>query len=155
MKCRYCNVALAPLRSLTDGEFCCDEHRQAFEGRGAHRAGGSRGILEPAGDKSSYSTDHTASDQSASNDLRAMAQNLNAFDFQSSNSTLERSSSAPGPEAGFSASAELSPAVESPRVAVEPEPAGYIPAWSMGPETNVESEPNFSVAEAYTDESSS
>jgi len=30
MKCRYCNVALAPLRSLTDGEFCCDDHREAF-----------------------------------------------------------------------------------------------------------------------------
>src|SRR5579864_2218052 len=30
MKCRYCNIALAPLRSLTDGEFCCDDHRQAF-----------------------------------------------------------------------------------------------------------------------------
>jgi hypothetical protein len=29
MKCRYCNIALAPLRSLTDGEFCCDEHRKA------------------------------------------------------------------------------------------------------------------------------
>ena len=31
MKCRYCNNTLAPLRSLTDGEFCCDEHRMAFE----------------------------------------------------------------------------------------------------------------------------
>ena len=30
MKCRYCNIALAPLRSLTDGEFCCDEHRRTF-----------------------------------------------------------------------------------------------------------------------------
>ena len=30
MKCRYCNVVLAPLRSLTDGEFCSDEHRQTF-----------------------------------------------------------------------------------------------------------------------------
>jgi hypothetical protein len=30
MKCRYCNMALAPLRSLTDGEFCCDDHRHAF-----------------------------------------------------------------------------------------------------------------------------
>ena len=33
MKCRYCNIALAPLRSLTDGEFCCDEHRVAFAER--------------------------------------------------------------------------------------------------------------------------
>ena len=30
MKCRHCNVVLAPLRSLTDGEFCSDEHRQTF-----------------------------------------------------------------------------------------------------------------------------
>jgi hypothetical protein len=30
MKCRFCNVVLAPLRSLTDGEFCCDDHRAAF-----------------------------------------------------------------------------------------------------------------------------
>src|SRR5215472_7045322 len=30
MKCRYCQVTLSPLRSLTDGEFCCDEHRAAF-----------------------------------------------------------------------------------------------------------------------------
>jgi hypothetical protein len=33
MKCQYCNIALAPLRSLTDGEFCCDEHRVAFAER--------------------------------------------------------------------------------------------------------------------------
>jgi len=31
MRCRYCNTALAPSRSLGDGEFCCDDHRQAFE----------------------------------------------------------------------------------------------------------------------------
>jgi hypothetical protein len=31
MKCRYCNVVLAPLRSLTDGEFCCDDHRETFQ----------------------------------------------------------------------------------------------------------------------------
>jgi hypothetical protein len=30
MLCRLCNAKLAPLRSLTDGEFCCDEHRQSF-----------------------------------------------------------------------------------------------------------------------------
>ncbi len=30
MRCRYCNIALAPLRSLADGEFCCDDHREAF-----------------------------------------------------------------------------------------------------------------------------
>ena len=32
-KCRYCDSLLAPLRSLTDGEFCCDEHRSAFFAR--------------------------------------------------------------------------------------------------------------------------
>jgi len=32
MTCKYCNCKLAPLRSLTDGEFCSDEHRQAFQG---------------------------------------------------------------------------------------------------------------------------
>lgn len=31
MRCRYCHIALAPLRSLADGEFCCDDHRDAFE----------------------------------------------------------------------------------------------------------------------------
>ena len=31
MKCKYCNGKLAPLRSLTDGEFCSDEHRQAHQ----------------------------------------------------------------------------------------------------------------------------
>jgi hypothetical protein len=35
MRCRYCNTALAPSRSLVDGEFCCDDHRQAFETEGA------------------------------------------------------------------------------------------------------------------------
>ena len=35
MKCRYCNIALAPLRTLTNGEFCSDEHRAAFDERGA------------------------------------------------------------------------------------------------------------------------
>jgi hypothetical protein len=31
MRCRYCNTALAPSRTFVDGEFCCDDHRQAFE----------------------------------------------------------------------------------------------------------------------------
>jgi hypothetical protein len=30
MRCRYCNIALAPLRNLASDEFCCDEHRDAF-----------------------------------------------------------------------------------------------------------------------------
>jgi hypothetical protein len=29
--CRYCNTTLSPLRSLTDGEFCCDDHRRVFQ----------------------------------------------------------------------------------------------------------------------------
>jgi hypothetical protein len=31
MRCRYCQIALAPSRSFVDGEFCCDDHRLAFE----------------------------------------------------------------------------------------------------------------------------
>jgi hypothetical protein len=31
MRCRYCNIVLAPLRSLANDEFCCDEHRVAFQ----------------------------------------------------------------------------------------------------------------------------
>lgn len=30
MRCRYCNIALAPMRTLANDEFCCDEHREAF-----------------------------------------------------------------------------------------------------------------------------
>ena len=30
MTCKYCSSQLAPLRRLTDGEFCSDEHRQAY-----------------------------------------------------------------------------------------------------------------------------
>ena len=44
MKCRYCNIALAPLRSLTDGEFCCDDHRHAFSEETAART---EVLLEP------------------------------------------------------------------------------------------------------------
>src|SRR5579864_7144884 len=107
MKCRYCNVALAPLRSLTDGEFCCDEHRQAFEGGGAHRGDGAPAAPEPAGDQFSYHTEQTAS-----NDLHAMAQNLNAFDFQSSSRALRPSSPAAGSGVEFSGSAESNPVQE-------------------------------------------
>jgi len=35
MRCRHCHIALAPLRSLADGEFCCDDHRYLFEQRAA------------------------------------------------------------------------------------------------------------------------
>ena len=41
MTCKYCNGKLAPLRSLTDGEFCSDQHRYAFyqgQTRGAAEA---------------------------------------------------------------------------------------------------------------------
>ncbi len=31
MRCRYCNISLAPSRSFVDGEFCCDDHRQRVE----------------------------------------------------------------------------------------------------------------------------
>src|SRR6266852_1503633 len=44
MKCRYCNIALAPLRRLTDGEFCCDDHRHAFS---EEQAAGTEVFLQP------------------------------------------------------------------------------------------------------------
>lgn len=31
MRCRHCNVAIAQSRGLIDGEFCCAEHREAFD----------------------------------------------------------------------------------------------------------------------------
>jgi hypothetical protein len=31
MRCRYCDIALAPSHSFVDGEFCCEDHRQRFE----------------------------------------------------------------------------------------------------------------------------
>jgi hypothetical protein len=33
MRCRYCNIELAPSRTFVDGEFCCDAHRQEFKGK--------------------------------------------------------------------------------------------------------------------------
>jgi hypothetical protein len=50
MKCQYCNIALAPLRSLTDGEFCCDEHRAIFKelhGEGPISSAPPEGALVP------------------------------------------------------------------------------------------------------------
>ncbi len=38
MKCRYCNIALAPLRTLANGEFCSDEHRVAYAELGGEEA---------------------------------------------------------------------------------------------------------------------
>jgi len=38
MKCRYCNIALAPLRTLANGEFCSDEHRAAYTEQGGEEA---------------------------------------------------------------------------------------------------------------------
>jgi hypothetical protein len=48
MKCRHCNVALAQSRGLIDGEFCCAEHREAYEQ--ARELDGPEGspIVEPA-----------------------------------------------------------------------------------------------------------
>jgi hypothetical protein len=41
MTCRYCNVELAPSRNFIDGQFCCEDHRQAFElGDGVSPAAG-------------------------------------------------------------------------------------------------------------------
>src|SRR5580700_6974915 len=35
MRCRYCNIVLAPSRSIIHGDFCCDDHRQIYEAEGA------------------------------------------------------------------------------------------------------------------------
>jgi hypothetical protein len=47
MRCRYCNIALAPLRSLANDEFCCDEHRVAFVDEQAQQAALPEEIPEP------------------------------------------------------------------------------------------------------------
>jgi hypothetical protein len=44
MRCRYCHIALAPLRNLANDEFCCDEHRDAYH---AQQAALAEGIPEP------------------------------------------------------------------------------------------------------------
>jgi hypothetical protein len=43
MRCRHCNITLAPSRSFIDGEFCCDGHRDAFELQGS----GGTPVAEP------------------------------------------------------------------------------------------------------------
>jgi hypothetical protein len=47
MRCRYCNIALAPLRSLANDEFCCDEHRVAFHDEHAQQGALPEEIPEP------------------------------------------------------------------------------------------------------------
>jgi hypothetical protein len=52
MRCRYCRIPLAPLRSLTYGEFCCDDHRHIFEaeraalGENTAQPGSAAGLLD-------------------------------------------------------------------------------------------------------------
>ena len=47
MRCRYCNIALAPLRSLANDEFCCDEHRDAFHAQQAAAPNAPEATVEP------------------------------------------------------------------------------------------------------------
>jgi len=114
MKCRYCNVALAPLRSLTDGEFCSDSHRRAFEGRGASPAEGAGNGVEPAA-----RTAAAPREQSSSQDLQAIAQNLSAFDFQNSH-VQTNVAQARRPASGPASEVNAAP-LESVQVAVEQE----------------------------------
>jgi hypothetical protein len=47
MRCRYCNIALAPSRSFVDGEFCCDDHRQRFESESPSTSSVSQKFTQP------------------------------------------------------------------------------------------------------------
>lgn len=86
MKCRYCNVELAPLRSLTDGEFCCDDHRRAFQARGS--SGDARSVNQSGSGKSSFTPPATASEE-----RQPPAQQFtSAFDFQVSNNSGSKGS---------------------------------------------------------------
>lgn len=68
MRCRYCNTALAPSRSLVDGEFCCDDHRQAFETEDTSATQPDHPELEfaPELDAESYVEAHQESSEEAS-----------------------------------------------------------------------------------------
>ena len=81
MKCRYCNVELAPLRSLTDGEFCSDDHRRAFQARGS--GADARSVDQSGGGNSAPTAQPPALEQRQP----PPQQFTSAFDFQvSSNS---------------------------------------------------------------------
>jgi hypothetical protein len=47
MRCRHCNVALVQSRGLIDGEFCCPEHREAFEQERELEGSEGRPVFEP------------------------------------------------------------------------------------------------------------
>jgi len=47
MKCRYCNIALAPSRRFVDGEFCCEDHRQLFEAEGPSATHSATQVTQP------------------------------------------------------------------------------------------------------------
>ena len=128
MKCHYCNAALSSLRSLTDGEFCSDEHRHAFE----------RGERSPAEPVVAQDTVLQSRNIPVPQEVGSGIQHLNAFDFQSSavapkqNALLQAQTESDGP------------------LAWQPD-AGHIPAWSLGSDSTVESRENLEAVEAHSD----
>jgi hypothetical protein len=135
MKCRYCSKTLAPLRSLTDGEFCCDEHRSAFEWEASKAADPT--LSDPEFDElpavtlqntmvgfREHGTGENGFAESAE-DLGAPShRHLSAFEYgpvdPNSLSSLPTSIS---PEADFSIDADFPPAeIGAEAFAAEPEP---------------------------------
>ncbi len=150
MKCRYCNVALSPLRSLTDGEFCCDNHRRAFENLAFQPEPGraERAEVPDAGAgpvtrvQVSEERGPAAPAGSSAQDLRAIAQNMSAFDFQPPQMApaARGQVSGNGPESAVGAT-------QPGQVAVEPatpemfRPSSLEPGAYQG--SNYEAQPNF------------
>ncbi len=137
MKCRYCNVALSPLRSLTDGEFCCDNHRRAFENLAFQPEPGraERAELPDVGAgpvtrvQVSEERGPAAPAGSSAQDLRAIAQNMSAFDFQ----PPQMAPAARGQVSGNGSESAVG-ATESGQVAIEPEtPEMFRPSSSFEP----------------------
>src|SRR5579862_2080907 len=120
MTCKYCSRELAPLRSLTDGEFCSDEHRQAF-----HEA-------HPPADSPDFSLPEQP--------LATAFDTVSAPDFSQ---PLERNSL-------FSTPAQTPPAdfsISSARVE-NPSQSGYVAESAIEDESPVEPAPSAPSASA-------
>lgn len=129
MKCRYCNVELAPLRSLTDGEFCCDDHRRAFEGS---VSSGARHIDQSESRKPVQAGSPAVSE---SGPAPATTHNFSsAFDFQASNTPVSKGTLG------------LDDAGTRESIVVE---GASQPGFAPGPEAS-RPEPLFSAQPAYT-----
>jgi hypothetical protein len=124
MRCRYCNNALAPMRSLTDDQFCCDDHRIAFES-----AGTAGEIPEP--------------EPKISAALRMLR-----LKFRPKTSRIVEAE-VPASEVEFAPMLEL-PEVNSELASVTGEPE-FAP--DLVAETEVTSEPIYATAESTSDES--